>query len=373
MSAALKRTNPTKTILGFASVKDEKGEEMHKSKGNAVEFNEAANQIGVDVMRWLYASHNPEYNLNFGLGVANEVRRRFYLILWNSYKFFIDYAIATDWQKEKAENLTVLDKWILARLTQVILLVNKSLIKYDAASATRVLEEFLVNDFSTWYIRRSRDRVGPEADEVDRNTTLWIMYEVLVTSSMLLAPFMPFISEEIYVGLTGEESVHLADYPQGDSVLLDENLIKDMMQVRKIAESAHAKRKEAGIRLRQPLASVLYKLPQKLDPKLEKILTEELNVKKVEYLKSSEVEPEIKLDTNITHELAQEGMARDLIRQVQQLRKEQGLTLTDRTSIISPSWPAAFENQILASTASVSIEKGPDFKVLKIDENPKKR
>lgn len=369
MSTALKQTNPFKTVLGFASVRDEKGEEMHKSKGNAIEFNEAADKIGVDVMRWLYATQNPENNLNFGFGVTDEVRRRFYLILWNSYKFFIDYALSYEWNPEnKIENkeLNILDKWILAKLTDVILKVDEKLTKFDATTGSRLIEDFIVNDFSTWYIRRSRDRIGPEAEEKDHNLVLSVMYEVLVTVSKLTAPFMPFISEEMFRNLTGEDSVHLQSYPIGDKDLLDKKLIEDMTLLRKIAEMGHAKRKEAGIKLRQPLASAGYKLSEQLESSLEKILSEELNVKKIEYQKTSKKEPEISLDTKITQDLADEGESRDLIRKVQQIRKEQGLTLVDKTKIIAVSWPVAFEKLILKSTGSVSIEKGEELQASKV-------
>ncbi|MCR4305773.1 MAG: isoleucine--tRNA ligase, partial [Candidatus Daviesbacteria bacterium] len=369
MSTALKRTNPFKNLLGHASVMDEKGEEMHKSKGNAIEFNEAADKIGVDVMRWLYVSQNPENNLNFGFSVTDEVRRRFYLILWNSYKFFIDYALLFDWQPKIEKGATsVLDRWILARLTEVTLLVNKKLAKFDAVGPAKALEDFIVGDFSTWYIRRSRDRVGVETEDKERAIALSVMFEVLVTISKLLAPFTPFISEEIFRNLTGKDSVHLEDFPDGDSTLLDDGLTNSMVLVRKIAEAGHARRKEAGMKLRQPLASVLYKLPERLNEELEKILAEELNVKKVEYQKSTKAEPEVSLDVRITPDLKAEGEARDLIRQVQSLRKEQGLTLADKTKIIVSDWPKTFEKQILKNTASLSIEEGTEFKVLKVDE-----
>ncbi len=367
MSTALKRTNPFENLLGFASVVDEKGEEMHKSKGNAIEFNEAADKIGVDVMRWMYVTQNPEYNLNFGYGVADEIRRRFYLILWNSYKFFVDYANLANWSCElKRGGLTILDKWILARLTEVVLQVNDRLGKYDAATASRSIEDFVVNDFSTWYIRRSRDRVGVDAEKDDQTVTLSVMYGVLVTLSKLLAPFMPFISEEMFRNLVDEESVHLQDYPKGDQSLLNNELIKEMAVVRKIAEVAHAKRKESNIKLRQPLAKLTYQLNDRLNPELEKILADELNVKKIEYQKSSSLEPEVQLDTNITPELQEEGEARELIRQIQKLRKEQNLTLADKTAVEAPSWPERFKSQILQATASVSIEKAAEFKVAKV-------
>lgn len=367
MSTALKRTKPFKNLFGYATMKDEKGEEMHKSKGNAIEFNKAAEKIGADVMRWMFITQNPEVNLHFGYNIANDVKRRFYLILWNCYKFFTDYATLVKWTHgELSKDLTVLDQWILSKLNQLIDLVNKKLEEYDATTASRAIEEFVVSDFSTWYIRRSRDRVGPESDEKDRNTSLSVMYKILVTLSKLSAPFIPFISDEMFMNLTGEESVHLQDYPSGDESLLNDKLIADMAVVRKISEITHAKRKEAGIKLRQPLSSLIYKWTEKLNGDLEKLLADEVNVKLVEYKKSSGKEPTVDLDTKITPALAEEGEARELIRQIQQLRKDQNLTLADKTKIEAPSWPKGFEKQILISSASVSISKGSELKVFKI-------
>ncbi|MDO8638454.1 MAG: isoleucine--tRNA ligase [Candidatus Daviesbacteria bacterium] len=370
MNAVLSGTNPFKTVLGFASVRDEKGEEMHKSKGNSIEFNEAADKIGADIMRWLYVTQDPELNLNFGFGPAAEVKRRFYLILWNCYKYFIDYAVSNNWDCNNKENiqdqLGILDKWILARLTEVVLLVNEKLTEYDAASASRAIENFVVNDFSTWYIRRSRDRVGPEADKADREIVLSVMYGVLVTLSKILAPFIPFITEEMYRNLTGDESVHLQNYPLGDKSLLDEKLVEEMEMVRKLAEMGNAARKEANIKLRQPLSSLTYQTSEKLSTDLEQILADELNVKKIEYQKISSGDPKIILDTKITPELQKEGEARELIRQIQQLRKEQNLTLTDKTKIVVPSWPKDFEKQIISATSSISINEGSELKVEKM-------
>lgn len=371
MSTALAQTNPFKTVLGFASVRDEKGEEMHKSKGNAIEFNEAADKIGVDVMRWLYVSQNPENNLNFGYHVTDEIRRKFYLIFWNCYKFFVDYANLADWDCTKTpedikDKLTVLDKWILARLTQVVLLVNGKLEKYDAMSSSRAIEDFIVNDFSTWYIRRSRDRVGPGADKEDEAVFLATTYGVLVTLSKILAPFMPFISEEIFKNLTGEESVHLQDYPLGDKTLLDEKLIGSMETVRRIVEQGHALRKEAEVKLRQPLNKLTYTPDySKLESEFEQIIAEELNVKKVEYKSSSTSGPGLILDTKITPELQAEGDARDLIRQVQQLRKETGLTLNDKVNIITSNMPKTKElvEIVLKQTNALSIKPGQETKI----------
>lgn len=372
MSTALKKTNPFKNLLGFANVVDERGEEMHKSKGNAIEFNEAADRAGVDVMRWLYLTQNPEVNLKFGFSTIDEVRRRFYLILWNSYKYFVDYASLTNWNCDlKRGDQTILDKWVLARLTEVVLEVNDSLEKYDAAGASRAIEDFLINDFSTWYIRRIRDRVGPNANERDRNLVLGILYGNLVTLTKLLAPFIPFISEEIFKNLTDDLSVHLADFPPGDPGLLNDELVSKMKIVREIVEQGHARRKEANIKLRQPLSKASYysygtpRIGQ-LSEELERIIAEELNVKKIEYQKSPKDVLTVELDTKITPALREEGEARELIRQIQQMRKERGLTLSDQIEIKAPSWPKNFEDLILKSTASVSIVKSVDLEIKRV-------
>ena len=231
----------------------------------------------------------------------------------------------------------------------------------------------MVNDFSTWYIRRSRNRVGIDADTLDRNTSLAVMHRVLLTLSKLAAPMIPFIAEEMFKNLTGEESVHLQDYPQADNSILDVQLIEDMVVVRKIAEITHAERKEANIKLRQPLAKLTYKQSKKMSGGLEKILMEEVNVKIIEYQKSSSSEPTIILDTNITPLLKEEGEARDLIRQIQQIRKEQNMTLADKTKVEAPSWPEKFEELILASTASASIARGEVLKVQRIEDENRKR
>ncbi len=370
MSTALTKEEPFKNILGFASLLDEKGEPMHKSKGNSIEFNEAADKIGADVMRWMYATQNPQVNLLFGYTPAAEVKRRFYLILWNSYKFFTDYAIAANWDcndSEKTRNiLTVLDKWVLARLTEVVIGVNKSLEKYDAASASRMIEDFVVNDFSTWFIRRSRGRVSSEADNLDKNTALSVMYGVLITLTKISSPFIPFITEEIFKNLTKEESVHLESFPEGDRSLLDEKLISDMTILRKIAETAHANRKEGNIKLRQPLSSLTYSGIKQLDKDLEQLLAEEVNVKTVNFAKSAKKELTVELDTKITEGLKEEGEVRDLMRQVQQLRKELNLTLADKTKIFAPIWPKSYEQMILKGTASISISEASELKVEKV-------
>lgn len=365
MSTALKRTNPFKNLLGFANLVDEKGHPMHKSAGNSIEFNEAADKVGVDPMRWLYLTQNPEVDLRFGYNVIDEIKRRFYLIFWNSYKFFIDKAVAFNWSCDlDVGELRILDKWVLARLTEVVLKVNASMEKYDTATASRAIEDFIINDLSTWYIRRIRDRVGSDSDPKDRNKVLSVLYGNLVALTRLTAPFMPFITEQMYLNLeTGDESVHLTNYPKGDKSLLDDKLVADMKIVRQVVEMGHAKRKESEIKLRQPLAKITYSIAGQLSPELEEIMAEELNVKKVEFIQATKLD--VELDIKITPELKEEGEARDLIRQIQQLRKEKGLTLKDKIELEMPYWPKGFESMILTGTAATKITKGVTLRINK--------
>jgi len=347
-------------------VRDDKGEEMHKSKGNSIEFNEAADKMGVDIARWIYVTQNPEYNVNFGYATADEVRRRFYLILWNSYKFFVEKALSVGWACESTpsdinDRLTVLDKWVLSELTDLVLIVNKSLEKFEAFTAAQKIEDFVVNDLSTWYIRRSRDRVGPLGDPQDQTVFLSVSYGVLVTLTKLMAPFMPFITETMFVNLTAEESVHLQSYPLGDQSLLDKKLMEDMAQLRKLVEVGHAQRKEANIKLRQPLSSFRYHLHTRLSNYLEKVMADELNVKSIEY-SAEKIDPV--MDLKLTPELEEEGNIRDLIRQIQVLRKEAGLTVKDKIKIVSHLQPTdQFKDLVLKQTNAVDISSGEELKI----------
>jgi isoleucyl-tRNA synthetase len=331
MSTVLENTNSFKTVLGHGMVLGEDGQAMHKSMGNAIEFNEDADKIGVDVMRWMFLAHNPADNLLFGYKTADEVRRRFHLMLWNIYNFFITYANLEKWQPKKDsknQKLHILDRWILSELHQLLKNVTKSLEDYDAYHAAVAIEKF-VADLSQWYLRRSRDR---------REETFYqTFYEVLVTLSKILAPLMPFLSEEIFRNLTNEESVHLTDWPEFEEKLIDEKLTKQMILVRQICELGHAARKEAKIKVRQPLQK-LQVINGELDKELAQLIKDELNVKEVDF-KTGKGEMKINLETKITPELQAEGEARELIRQIQDLRKQNNCRLDEKIKVSGPNWP----------------------------------
>lgn len=365
-SKAFKNVLVTGVILGTD------GRKMSKNYGNFPDPKMVMQTYGGDALR-LYLMGSPVMkgeDVNFSNDGVPEVTRGFMLILWNCYKYFVDYANIFNWsceangQDAQEENLKILDKWILARLTELVVDLNKSYENYDTTTSVKLIREFVVNDFSTWYIRRNRDRVSNNENELDRNACLSVMYGVLVVLSKVMAPLAPFISEEIYRNLGAGESVHLDDFPKGDKALLDKDLITNMALVRQIVELGHSKRKENSLKLRQPLASVTYTNTEKLPEELEEIIKEELNVKAVEFKSGKELA--IELDMNITEDLKKEGEAREIIRNVQKLRKEQNLTLNDMIDLTLPEWPKEFEELILKSTHSASVSEGQEMKIVVI-------
>lgn len=359
-----------KTAISHGTIAGTDGRKMSKSFGNYPDPKLILEKYGGDALR-LYFMSSPVMlgeDMNFSEDSVAE-NYRFLLTLWNSYKYFIDYATTFDWKpafgKDRKEALTVLDKWILSRLNSLIFSVRKELDEYNIPKAVKALKEFLTEELSTWYIRRSRERISANEDPEDRGAALGVMHNVLVAYCKLIAPVIPFVSDEIYRNLTEELSVHLTDYPLGDKDLVDEDLEADMRTIRELVEIGHAQRKESGIKLRQPLLKFTYQNIEKLSEDLEKILAEELNVKEVEYKKSSEDNLTGEMNTNITPELKTEGEARDLIRQVQQLRKEANLTLKDKVRIVAPVIPDSEELRrlVLKQTNSIEISKGDEIRI----------
>ncbi len=376
MSTVLKDRAPFKTVLGFASLLGEDGRPMHKSWGNSIEFNEAADKIGADVMRWLYAKQDPARNLMFGYKVADEVRRNFHLPLWNIYNFFVTYANFDNWTPKKSTTnklpiaSNILDKWIIARLKQATNTTTESLDNYDGAPATRAIEGF-VNDFSTWYIRRSRDRVGPTADKIgDKKQFYETSYFVLVTLMKIIAPFVPFLAETIYLGLTKADSVHLTDWPDLPQLeKREEMIIENMAIIRRAAEAGRAARKTMSIKVRQPLTRALISAPEKAPTKpFLDVLADELNVKEISWKRKRVEEPQVVLQTKLTSSLVEEGKTRDLVREIQELRRKHGLGLVDTVRVKSPWLPNDKKMRVWIKTKTLaqSLEQGEVLEVVKI-------
>ena len=333
MSAVLENSAPIKTIFGFASVKDEKGEDMHKSKGNTIWLDEAAEKVGADPMRWLYARQNPADNLLFGYKAVDEIKRKL-LTLYNVFTFLTTYVDKNDFPKNnfvKAKN--VLDKWILSKIDHLIATSKFNLDKYDVAKTVLAIEDFFINDLSLWYVRRSRKRF--HEDGINRNEAIAALYYALLNITKIIAPIMPFFAEEMYLNLRNSEmpeSVHLCDWPEikGDSHT-DLELESKMDEVRNIVNLALAERSAKAIKVRQPLASFkIRNLKSEIRnyDELINLVKEEVNVKEIIFDKN--IENEVELDINITEELKEEGMIRDLIRFVQDKRKEEKLVPQDK-------------------------------------------
>jgi len=346
MSAVLEKTKPVKTIFGYASVYDEKGEEMHKSKGNAIWFDEAVEKIGADPMRWMYSKQNPAENLNFGYNTADEIKRKL-LTLHNVYSFFNIYV-----KKEELEKIdlspkpkNILDKWILSKTDHLISTCEFNFEKYEAVKVISALEDFFINDLSLWYVRRSRKRfhslptiLGEKDGSEDRQMAISTLYYVLLNITKLVSPIMPFFAEEMYQVLRikkMEESVHLCSWPQlKDEGYTDLELEGKMDETRNIVNLSLAERALRAIKIRQPLASIKIKDKKlKIEGQEEflELIKDEVNVKKIIF--DHKIKNEIELDTKITQELKEEGMVRDIIRCVQSTRKETGLMPDDRISI----------------------------------------
>ena len=366
MSTVLKKTNPFNTVLGYATVLAEDGRPMHKSWGNYIEFNEGADKIGVDVLRWMYAKQQPADNILFGYKKADETRRQFHLIFWNVYNFFVTYANLDKFSPKSSitnNQLSILDQWILARLNQTIGIVTNSLDSFDAFSASHAIED-LVSDMSLWYVRRSRDRVGPTAlDNDDKLACHTTLYTLLTTLSKLMAPFMPYMTEEIYKNLTGEESVHLSDWPEFQKInSSDIQLIEDMKMVRKIVEQGLAQRKLANIKVRQPLRQMTVE-GLSLSSELEKLILEELNIKTINWTKNKG-DLSVILDLNLDSELIAEGKLRELMRQVQDKRKELGANLDQKINLtLVEDLDDQYKTELCRQTLVQNINLGSEFAV----------
>ncbi len=335
-STVLENTNPFKRVLGFATMLGEDGRPMHKSWGNMVEFHDGAEKIGVDVMRWMFVRHNPADNMLFGYKKADEVRRQFYLMLWNTYKFFVEYANLDGYTIDFGRNTlnNVLDKWIISRFTNTVLLVEKSLQKYNAKDASLEIERF-VNDLSTWFIRRSRERIWLNSeDENDKQDFYQNLHYILSNLSIVLSPFIPFLSEEIYMNLLAEESVHLSSWPKVEINDINITLEKEMMFARKVIEKGHAERKVQNIKVRIPMAKLEITIDEKVDQISDPvwdIVIKELNIKNIVVNKTVRYP---KREVKVTQkELEKEGRLRELMRTIQGKRKELGLKPTDSIKI----------------------------------------
>ena len=461
MSTVMERRAPFKHCFTYGTLLAEDGRAMHKSWGNAIEFNSAADAMGVDVMRWLYCDHKPEKDLLFGYHRADEARRRFLIPLWNVYAFFVTYANIDGWQPGDGRGeaqYSELDRWVLARLHQTVQRVTDKLESYEPDMATAAVNLFL-DDLSNWYVRRSRRRFWAKAGvskagDADKHAAYTTLYQVLVTLCKLLAPFTPFVTEAMYQNLVravdadAPESVHHCEWPTADQAMLEANqtLLAHMALARQVVALGHAVRAQANIKVRQPLSKVLVVAPGQTEAleAMRDLIVDELNVKALEVAREAgelvtfrllpvnkvlgprfgrlfpqvraalsalpdpakaaavleagrsltlevagqtvELSPDevlvrteaqaglsvaseggitVALDTELTPELVAEGLAREVVRRVQTLRKEADLQLDDHIHTTYEADPdlsaviAEWTGYIQAETLSDTLVAGP--------------
>lgn len=455
ISTLLFDTSPYKNVLVMGHVLDQYGQKMSKHKGNVLDPWEVLNEQGADAMRWyLYVASPPWMPSRFYKEAVSEAQRRFLGTLWNIYSFFTLYASIDDFDPRKysihPKERSEMDRWLLSRINSTNKKVRESLDHFDITAAARALEQ-LVDDMSNWYVRRSRERFWKSEMDGDKVAAFLTLYDALVTFIKMAAPFVPFITEELYQNLVrvpypeAPESVHLCDYPEVREELIDEKLEYKMEMARKIVELGRAARNKAKIKNRQPLSKMMVQLRNPKDEELIKDLTdiikEELNIKEIEYIVMAEkyftymlkprfdllgpkygklmpaiareiskanaaelirearekgevvlnVEGQevrltqeeldiraqdkegfctegeggyyVVLDTTITRELMLEGIARELISKIQNMRKEAGFEVEDKIYVYYTGDGVIEEalkvhgEEIKGDTLAVSIEK----------------
>lgn len=361
IGTGIKDSNAFQNVVVNGIVLAEDGKKMSKKLKNYPDPMEILNKYGSDVLRY-YLLSSPVVaaeNLNFSERDMSDIQRNVFRMLWNSYSFFTTYAAIDNWElkADAKQSNNLLDRWILSELQLLTKEVNAAMETYELNRATRAFGPF-VDNLSNWYIRRSRKRFWKSEDDGDKEQAYQTLYTVLVTLAKLMAPFTPFLSEEIYRNLTGEESVHLAEYPVADESLVDKELNRNMNAVREIVTIGLQKRAEAKIKVRQPLkivslGSKYEELFNSLVDPLDyyAILEEELNIKSVAIntLQARlDTQEDIILDTEITPELKLEGEAREIIRAIQEGRKKAGFNVEDRISLGYTGKDAVFANTELA-------------------------
>jgi len=363
IGAALYETEAFRNVIVTGVVLGTDGRKMSKNYGNYPDPKKMLETNGADAFR-LYMLGSPVMNgediriseTDYRVWVKN-----FMLILLNSYKYFVTYANLNKFDIQNHlhyKSDDILDEWIYSRLWSTHQKVQSGL---EALNTPVVVNEIngFVNEVSTWYIRRSRDRVAGYENENGKIDFLHTLYNILLTFAHTAAPIVPFISEYIYRNLSNDLSVHLQDWPKVETDKINIELEKNMTLIKQIVEKGHSERKRLEIPVRQPLAGVsIVTKDDKISDELLDIIKDELNVKSIKWQTHEAKNLEITLDTEISESLKQEGEARDIIRRIQVARKNANCELAEVVDIELESWPSEFESHIKSAAKVGNLIKG---------------
>jgi isoleucyl-tRNA synthetase len=344
IATAIKNSKAFKNVIVNGIVLAEDGKKMSKRLQNYPDPAEVMEKYGADALRY-YLLSSPVVaaeNLSMSEKDLTENVRGMFRMLWNTYSFFVLYANIDKFESHNTQHIThntnnLLDKWIISELNSLIKNVNRHMENYELNKTVRLFPNFIDN-LSNWYIRRSRKRFWKSENDTDKKQAYETLHYVLTELSKTMAPFTPFVAEEIYQNLSGEESVHLADFPKADEKLIDAELNEQMQITRRFVKLGLAARAKAGIKVRQPLSEI--RVNQSVDEELLDLIRDEVNVKKVRFVGSVEQEPGIYteeegnwmvgLNISISDDLRLEGEARELIRRIQEIRKRAGFDVDNR-------------------------------------------
>ena len=408
LSTLLKGRPAYKNVICLGLILDEKGRKMSKRVGNVVEPLSVLDEHGADALRWyLFTASHPGEPRRFSGKLVSETLRRVMLTFWNVYSFFIGYAEIdkfdpsqkpVDWKPENE-----LDRWVLSELNTLIVQVDGYMDGYEPTNAGRRIQEF-IDQLSNWYVRRSRRRFWRSEGDADKLSGYITLHTCLVTVAKLMAPLAPFVAEEMYQNLvcsvdpTAPDSVHLAQYPEADASLVDEPLMEATQLAMRIASMGRGARSKAGLKVRQPLDNVLVKVRSAAEREyigqVRPQVLEELNIKKIQVLDddASLVQQALELagdqtetivsvgdhtvsiegglmvavDGAITPELAEEGLAREVVHRIQGMRRSAKFDVTDRIVTYYQGPPefldvmtGAFSEYIRDETLSAMLVDGP--------------
>ncbi len=358
ISTLLNKGAAYKNVICYSHVNDAKGQKMSKSKGNIIVPEEAIAKFGVDPLRYFfYTVSQPGETKNFDEKIVLEIVRKVFGTLTNIISFYQLYASTEPQKLDRPTSTDSMDRWIVALLQQTIKDVSKHLENYRLTESARLLGDF-INELSTWYVRRSRDRFK---DEETREASVATLGYVLKTLSQLMAPFTPFMAESLWrqLKVIEQPSVHLSSWPEANVTKEEEQLLTQMNLVRQLVEAAHAVRAQAKLKIRQPLTQAA--IVTKLNAELQAVLADEINVLSIQVVDSLPAgEPwmpsdngQIALDVKLTDALKQEGMLRELIRFTNALRKQAKLTPQDSVVVHYQTESESLKQLIATRTADL--------------------